>query len=123
MYTERSAQQAASVLRGRILQAREVLVQPSDSARYAEGAAGAALGGGAGAWLGRNSRGAQAVLGIAGAAFAGVAGSKASESLGAGRAIEYIVQAKATASIRATGSSRSCSPSRGSCSARATRYF
>lgn len=94
VYTERSVQQSAQVLRGRIVQAREVLVQHSDSTRYAGGTAGAALGGGAGAWLGRSSRGAQAVLGIAGAALGGVAGSNAGQNLNASRAIEYIVEAE-----------------------------
>lgn len=42
VYTERSVQQSAQVLRGRIVQAREVLVQHSDSTRYAGGTAGAA---------------------------------------------------------------------------------
>jgi outer membrane lipoprotein SlyB len=94
VYSDRSAQQSAQVLRGQILQAREVFVQPSDSARYPGGTAGAALGGGADAWIGRNSRGAQAVLGIAGAALGGVAGSNAAQNLAANRAIEYIVEAE-----------------------------
>jgi outer membrane lipoprotein SlyB len=77
-----SGQVASPVLKGKILQAREVAVQAQDSTRYAGAAAGAALGGGLGAWAGRHSRGASTVLGLVGASLGGVAGNSAAQHWG-----------------------------------------
>lgn len=92
VYSERGSQQASEVIRAVILQTREVLVEPQNTARYAGGVVGAAIGGGLGAMLGRKDSRASTVLGLVGATLGGVAGDRAAQSWAATKSVEYIVQ-------------------------------
>ena len=92
VYGDRSAQVLSNVTRAVVLQTRVVHVEPQNQDRYAGAAAGAALDDGIGAYLGRKSNAAQAVLGVVGASLGGLAGSKAANSWGSDRAMEYVVQ-------------------------------
>jgi len=92
VYSDRGSQQASEVTRAVILQTRDVLVEPQNSTRYAGGAAGAALGGGVGALLGRKDSKASTVLGLVGATLGGVVGNHVAQSWGATKSVEYIVK-------------------------------
>lgn len=92
VYSERGSQRASAVTRAVVLQSRAVHVEPQNTTRYAGSAAGAAIGGGLGAYLGRKSNGTAAALGLVGAAIGGLAGNQAADRFGGTLAVEYIVE-------------------------------
>lgn len=92
VYGLRSVQSASPVVRGYVLQTRQVEVEATGQTRVAAPGIGALVGGAAGAALAGKSTSSRVILGLVGTILGGVGGQKVADAIGGPSAIEYIVQ-------------------------------
>lgn len=92
VYGLRSVQSASPVVRGYVLQARQVEVEATGSTRVAAPGIGALVGGAAGAALAGKRTSSRVILGLVGTILGGVGGQKVADAIGGPSAVEYIVQ-------------------------------